>query len=68
MDEKNKLGNSDKIDQYLYERMEEADRISFEQEFANNKELAKEVQVHKLEFRAAEILIEEELKTKFESW
>ncbi len=60
--------NFDRIEDYLFGRMSEAEKKAVEDEMAENKELAADLALHKLEHRAMELLAQQELKANLDSW
>ncbi|MEN0004000.1 MAG: hypothetical protein AAF798_07650 [Bacteroidota bacterium] len=58
----------DKIEAYLLNELSEHEREAFEMELSTNVELVKEVELHRVEHDAMELLIAEETKQQFKAW
>ncbi len=60
--------NFDRIETYLFGQMNANDAAAFEQEAQNDKALAAELEQHKLEHRAMELLLQQELASNLTDW
>jgi tetratricopeptide (TPR) repeat protein len=60
--------NFDRIETYLFGQMNANDASAFEQETKNDKELAAELEQHRLEHRAMELLLQQELRANLNDW
>lgn len=58
----------DKIERYLFNELSEEERRAFEEEIANDPELAEEVAFHRLEHQAMDIMVAAETKKQLEEW
>jgi len=58
----------DKIEDYLFNRLPAAEARQFEQRIAEDPALAEEVEKHRFEHQAMEVLIERETKEKMKRW
>ncbi len=58
----------DLIEDYLFNRLSEEDRVSFEKELTNNEVLAKELALQRIEFDIIDQMEEDDLRTKAASW
>ncbi len=58
----------DKIEAYVLGTLNEVEKENFEQEISADKELATEVQLHKMEHEAMRILDRDHLKAQFSNW
>ncbi len=57
-----------KIEAYLDERLPDTERQTFEQEIAQNPELATQVELQRFERDAMEVLVEEDLRDEMKVW
>jgi tetratricopeptide (TPR) repeat protein len=64
----NEQARYDQIEAYLFGTLPEKERTAFEQEVANDPELAAQVAMHRAEHDAMELLIEEDTKAQFQAW
>ena len=60
--------NFDRIEDYLFGRLTAEDRLIFEQEVAENSQLADELQQQKLEHQAMELMLQADLRKQFQAW
>ncbi|MFZ4477811.1 MAG: anti-sigma factor family protein [Saprospiraceae bacterium] len=58
----------DDIDDYLQDRMSDADRAAFERALETNPELVQRVEVIKAEAKVLRLLRDEYLRNQFEDW
>ena len=58
----------DKIDDYLFEIMNEEERQTFEDTLKTDKELAEAVALQKVEHRAMQLIIQKDLKANMNEW
>lgn len=58
----------EKIDAYHYGRLTQEERVAFEQEIAQNPDLAELVRVFQLEHQATELLQKDQWKERFDRW
>jgi tetratricopeptide (TPR) repeat protein len=60
--------NFDRIEEYLFDRMTAEERTVFENEVAQNPQLADELQQQQLEHQAMELMHQAELRKQFQAW
>ena len=60
--------NFDRIEAYLFGQMSAEENAGFEREIAENADLAAEVEHQRLEHRAMELLLREELRANLNTW
>lgn len=60
--------NFDRIEAYLFGQMTQDETTNFEQEIAQNNDLALEVENQRLEHRAMELMLREELQANLQFW
>lgn len=60
--------NFDRIEAYLFGQMSAEENAAFEREVAGNPELAAELEQQRLEHRAMELMLRDELKANLQSW
>lgn len=58
----------DKIEDYIRGRMPAEEKATFEQRIEADPNLAEQIQLHRLEEEGLELLVEENIKQKFERW
>lgn len=58
----------DKIERYLFKQLPEKERKEFEEAIANDPSLAEEVEMHRFEHEAMEIIIAQDTKKKLQNW
>ena len=59
---------SDKIDDYLKGKLEGDALTAFEQDLAQDSDLAKQVELFQLEKRGVDVLVEKDLRLKMQAW
>jgi tetratricopeptide (TPR) repeat protein len=58
----------DKIEAYLQEDLNAAEKAAFEQEMAQNPDLAEQVEMHRFEWDGMEVLLENDLRSNMAQW
>ena len=58
----------DKIEAYIKKELSEKELVAFQKEMVANEELAKEVQLHRLEWEAMHLIREDKLRAKLKTW
>jgi tetratricopeptide (TPR) repeat protein len=58
----------DKIEAYLQEDLNAAEKAAFEKEMAQNPDLAEQVEMHRFEWDGMEVILENELRSQMTEW
>jgi tetratricopeptide (TPR) repeat protein len=60
--------NFDRIEDYLFGQLNETDKKTFHNELSESEKLSSDLDLHKMEHRAMELLVRQDLKANLDSW